>query len=163
MKTNRYEAGAFTVFGVVSGIVTSLFALFTLKRTWVSIDLDFLGSSEMNLLEFSKMTKDISAFTQYFSKDTTNVLGIASFVATASYWILLIGAIVSIIISIIVLISPKAEMIILLTYIIICAFAIIGVLFTVFPIIYDPVSFTPIPIVMAVIAGIPALIFKFLG
>jgi len=165
MIFNRYEDSLVTFLTCIAGIVTSLLAFFTFRGTWVVFNIGlFGGAQKYSLLEFSNAMNQYSGITQYFDAGTTSGLGIMATVATVSYWILIIGAVVSLLVSILILVNPKVEIVVFVPYFIIIAFAVIGLVFTgAMVLLSGYFSATPIPIVMLIIAGIPAVILRFLA
>jgi hypothetical protein len=162
---DRYDDGGVSVFACVSGIITAILALIFVAGKWVSLQVDAIGfSQKLSLLEVSDVTKSIANVTQYFDADSTSILHVISLASTVAYWILLIGAIVSIIVSVLILIFPNAEVVLFIPFVIIIAFAVIGLAFTAVPIIFSQYfGILPIPIIMTIVAGIPAIILKFLA
>jgi hypothetical protein len=160
---DRYDDGGMTIFACISAIVTAAIALFTFTKDWVSFQSDFF-SGKLTLLETSEASKELAGVAQYYSSDVASTYSAISLASTASYWILLIGAIVAIIVSLLILVAPKAEVVIFILYIVIIAFAVIGLVFTAAPILLSQyLGFMPIPLVMLIVAGIPAVVLKFLG
>jgi hypothetical protein len=162
---DRYDDGRMTLFICVAGIITSIIAFCTFSKIWVVFHNPFFGEARLTLLGFSSTTKELASVTQYFSADATGTYTILSLIATASHWLLLFGAIASIIASLAALISPKAEVPgNIVNYICVTAFAVIGLVFTAVPIVWSQYfSFTPIPLIMLIFAGIPAVVMRFLG
>jgi hypothetical protein len=158
----RYDDGM-TVFVCISGVITALLAFFTFTGKWVSLESPFFNL-QLSLLEVSEASKSIAGITQYFDSDTTSTLGLISLASTVSFWILLLGAIASLVISVLILISPKIEFLVFIPAFIITAFAVIGIVFTAAPIFASQdLGFMPIPISMLIIAGVPAGVIKFIG
>ena len=162
--TERYDDGPLVIFTCIAGIITSLLAFFTLSGTWVSLKLYSSYSVSYPLRGFSALAKDLSSVMQYFDSSATTGLNIMSLAASISYWILLLGAIVSLAISLIILATPKAQPLVFIPYIIIIAFAVIGLVFTAPMLLMSQyIGVCAIPIVMLVIAGIPAVVLRLLG
>jgi hypothetical protein len=161
---DRYDDGGMTVFVCVSGIIASITAFFTFSKNWVSVSTPFGQDMESTLLEVSGLSKTLSGVTQYFDPQAASTLNAISLVSTASYWALLLGAIALILVSLIILIAPKAEIVVFIPAVVITAFAIIGLVFTALPVLAGQyMHFTPVPLAMLIISGIPAAVFRFLG
>ena len=161
---DRYEDGGLTVGICVYGIILSIITLATCNGKWISMKMSmFGGSEEMTLLQASTASKNFAGLTQYFSADMTSTLSLVAFGATASFFILLLGGIAMLILSGIVLIKPTIDAVaFFINSILIRAFGIIGAIFVALPILQnDDFGFMPIPIVMVIIAGIPAVIIHF--
>lgn len=162
----RYKKGRSTLFAGVAGIVVGLIALLTFSGAWVSLKplLGFGANISYTLLETSEYAGVLGSVTAYFDSDMTTTFRAISIVATISHWVLLLGGILMIAASILLFVYPKAEGLALGTCAVVStAFAIIGLAFTVAPILVgDYLSFTPLPIVMLICAGIPAVIYRVL-
>ena len=158
---DRYEDGGVTVLTCITGIVLSILALCTYSGKWVTLKLGFFGFYKLSLSEFSKEAKSLASVTQYFSSDVTIGLKFMSTAATLAYWVLLLGALVAIVVSIMILLNPKLEKLSLITYLLIIAFAVTGLVFTV-PMVFmsDYFGVAALPIVMLICAGLPAMILK---
>jgi len=161
----RYEDGGVTMFVCIAGIVTAIVALLTFSQQWVSIEM-FSVNQKLTLLDVAGLSSQYSGATQMYDAFTgaglTSTLGLISLAASVSYWILLIGGIVSIIVSVIILIWPKSELLVFIPAYITIAFAIIGAVFTFIPLFTNGLGFMPIPLLMLIVAGIPGAINKFL-
>jgi uncharacterized membrane protein len=115
-------------------------------------------------LEVSEFADALGSVTAYFDSEATKTLQAVSLVATLSYWVLLLGSILMIAIAVLLFVTPKAEAPALaICSIVTTAFAVIGLVFTAAPLLMgDYLSFTPLPIVMLIFAGIPAVIYRVL-
>lgn len=162
----RYKEGTGTVFAGMAGIVVGLIALFTFSGTWVSLKplLGFGANIPYTLLEASEYASALSSVTAYFDSDATTTFRAISMVTTISHWVLLLGGILIIATSILLFIYPKAEgPVLAICAVVTIAFAIIGLVFTAAPILMgDYLGFTPLPIVVLIVAGIPAVVYRVL-
>ena len=158
---DKYEDGGVTVMTCITGIVLSILALCTFSGKWVTLKLGIFGTYKLSLLEFSKEASSLASIAQYFDSDATTGLKFMSTAATLSYWVLLLGALVAIVVSVMILLNPKFEKLSFITYVLIIAFAITGLVFTA-PMVFESAYFgvTALPIVMLVCAGLPAVILK---
>jgi hypothetical protein len=161
---DRYEEGGMAIIGCVSGIIVSIISFITFTGRWVVFDVPYGGTYGSTLLEFSDITKSIAGVTKFFASDATTVYSVMSLISKLSFWVLLIGAIIMLIAAIAVLISPKVEVLgFICIWISVMALAVIGLIFTAAPLVLgEYFSFTPIPLVMLIFAGIPAAVMKFL-
>lgn len=164
--SDRFEEGKATVFACISGLIVGLFAVLSVNGKWISLSLMGLRHP-MTLHEFTAALNEIGSITRYFSSSTTSNLNLFAIVATLSYWILLIGGIILIITAVAVLAKPKGAIEMFgngILAIITTACAIIGLVFTVFPLISsgDTLGVQPLAVAMLIIAGIPAIAYRFL-
>jgi len=160
---DRYEYGGETLFVCLSGIIISIIALISFNGNWVSLKMPFGGTQGFSLLQVSALTKDIAGFTVFFSPEYTGTLGLVSLFAVLSFFILLIGSIVMLILSVIALLRPAAEAVALVANsLLIRVFAVIALVFMACPILGGGLlGFAPIPLLMLIVAGIPAAIIHF--
>jgi len=145
----------------IAGIVLSILALCTFSGKWVTLKLGIFGTYKLSLPEFSKEASSLASLTQYFDSNATAGLKFMSTAATLSYWVLLLGALVAIVVSVTILLNPKFEKLSFITYVLIIAFAVIGLVFTA-PMVFESGYFgvTALPIVMLICAGLPAVVLK---
>jgi len=158
---DRYEDGGMTLFVCLAGIVTAVVALLTFSQNWVSVNL-LLYHGQLTLPQVSHLSSIIGGVTRYFDSGTASMYGLISIAADVSYWILLIGGILALAVSAAILIWPKAEIVIFIPAYTTIAFAIIGAVFTIVPLLTNGLGFMPIPLVMLIVAGIPAAVIRFI-
>jgi len=162
---DRYEDGAMVVFTCIAGILTALLALFTFSKEWVTVKIPIFQSTySFTLQDFSDVSKSLSGIMQYFDSGAASGLNIMATAASLSYWVLLLGAILSLVVSLVILASPKSEKLIAIPYIVIVAFAIIGLIFTA-PMIFmsEYIAVSGLPITMLIVSGIPAVVLRLIG
>ena len=161
---DRYKDGSVIVFTCIAGMVAPIVAFLTLFGNWVTLKMPFhLGAPRFHLLEFANASKKTANVIQYFSSNVAAELNIMSLAATISYWVLIIGGVISLVVSLMILFAPKTEVLIFIPYVVIIAFAVIGLIFVV-PMIITPgtIGVTAIPIVFLLVTCIPAVILRLL-
>jgi len=161
----RYDSGGFSVGVYIYGIILAIIALATFNEKWVLMKMSmFGGAEEMSFLQIAEVSKSMAEMMQYFSADTTSTLSLISFGATASHFILFLGGITMLAISVFALIKPEIEEVaFLINSILVRAFAVIGAIFVALPILQsDDFAIMPIPIIMVIITGVPAVIIHYL-
>jgi len=156
---DRYEEGGLVLFVCLAGIITAIIALCTFSGEWVSIEWMFISES-LTLPQISDLTNQMSGFAGIYDSGTASTLGLISLAASVSYWVLLIGAIISLIVCGLMLIWPPAEILFFIPSFIVIAFAVIGGAFTLIPLFTDWLGVMPIPVIMLVVSGVPAFILR---